>query len=171
MSEGIVTKPLMSKEALIKRIESSYNELQLAYQSFDEVAMLDPLGEGDWAIKDILAHIASWEDILVRFHIGGEPFEQVIELDGARYRETTFDEVNDHLYERYKELSLEHAKALLEETHARVIKVLDSFPEDQLHQAHPQLSIGEYSSLNWIDYIVANTYEHYEEHLASLLKS
>ncbi len=168
MSEGVVTKPLMSKAALIQRISHTYSELQSAFEDFDEVAMATPIGNGDWTYKDILAHVASWEDILVRFHIGGEPFDQVLEMEGAIYRQTTFDEVNEHLNKRNKGLSVEEAKSFLNETHARVLEVLDSFPEDQLHQGHPQLSTGEYVSLNWIDYIIANTYEHYEEHLSTL---
>lgn len=168
MSEGVVTKPLMSKEALIQRIKRTYSELQAAFQSFDEAAMARAIGDGDWTYMDIMSHIASWEDILVRFHMGGEPFDKVIGMEGAQYRETTFDEVNDHLHQKHKDLTAEQAKAFLGETHARVLKVLDSFPEDQLHQGHPQLSIGEYAALNWIDYIIANTYEHYEEHLTTL---
>jgi hypothetical protein len=168
MSEGVKTKPLMGKGALIKRVESAFNELQRNFQSFDEDGLSEPIGGGTWTYKDILTHIACWEDILVRFHLGGEPFDQVIGMEGAQYRITTFDEVNDHLFARYKDLTAEEANAFLETTHAQVLEALDAFPEDQLHQGHLRLSIGEYASLNWIDYIAANTYEHYEEHMGTL---
>ena len=87
---------------------------------------------------------------------------------GAVYRVTSYDEINAHLHARYKDMAPADVRRLLQETHARLVAALEAFPEDQLHQPHPGLSIGEASSLNWIDYIAANTYEHVEEHLAEL---
>ena len=168
MSEDAKTKPLMSKAALQKRIEDAHRELQRTVGAFDDEAMSKLVGEGDWTLKDVLAHIAGWEQILLKFHLGGEPFDQVIALKGAKYRVTSFDEVNAHLHRRYQALSAQETLRFLSDTHAQVMAALESFPEDQLHQPHPQLSTGASASINWADYIAANTYEHYEEHLASL---
>jgi hypothetical protein len=168
MSEDAKTKPLMTKEALLKRIDQAFTELQRVTRSFDAEAAAKPLGESAWTFKDILLHIAGWEEIFVRFHHGGEPLDQVIVMEGAEYRVTSFDAINEHLFMLNQALSLDQAKARLEETHQRLLEILEAFPEQNLHQAHPRLSTGKAASLNWIDYIAANTYEHYEEHLAGI---
>lgn len=171
MTEGIKTKPLMSKDALLRRIGEAYEELQRVVNALDENSISQSIGGGEWTVKDLLAHLASWEDILVRFHIGGLAFDEVIGMEGAVYRHTPYDEINEHLFMRHQGLTFEAAMGYWTEIHSRLLGELDVFPEDQLHQPHPQLSSGKAAGLNWIDYIVANTYEHYEEHLASLLKS
>ena len=168
MSEYAKTKPLMTKEALLNRIESAFSELQKVVGSFDEAAMIKPLGQSAWSLKDALTHIASWEEILVRFHLGGEPFDEVIEMEGAQYRITSYDDINEHLFKRFQSLSVDEARAYLLESHKRVLAALEAFAEEQLHRPHPVLSTGEAESVTWIDYITANTYEHYEEHIAEL---
>lgn len=167
MSENARTKPLMTKAALMSRIECAFDAFQRVVETYSAEAMTQPLKHGGWSIKDTLAHLAGWETILLKFHLGGESFDQVIGLKGAEYRIISFDTVNDHLHERYQGLSAEQAHQFLRDTHIRLMSELENFPEDQLHQPHPGLSIGEYASLNWIDYVAANTYEHFEEHLAT----
>ena len=161
------TKPLPGKTALLRRIESDFEEILEAANTFDDQD-LKRSASAQWTIKDTLAHIASWEEILLRFHMDGEPFDQVIGLPGARYRETTFEQINAHLQKVNQGLSASEVRRKLRDTHAALIEALATFPEDQLHQPHPKLSTGEAAGLCWIDYIAANTYEHYEEHLPAL---
>jgi hypothetical protein len=168
MSEESKTKPLMTKKALMDRIELGFTELQRLARSLDAEAAAKPHGEGAWTVKDMLLHIADWEEIFVRFHLGGEPLDEVIGMEGAEYRVTSFDVINDHLFKRNQAFSLDQVKARLEETHQRFLEVLKTFPEEDLHQPHPRLSTGEAANLNWIDYIAANSYEHYQEHMAGI---
>ena len=160
------TKPLMTKEALVEQIREAHQALLQYTQGLSDEELVAPAGGGTWSWKDTLAHIAAWEQILVHFHIEGKPFDEVLGMDGARYRMTSFDVVNQHLYELYKDLSVDEVKVLCLEAHERVLAALDEFPEEFLHQPHPELSTGEAASVHWIEYIAANTYEHYEEHLA-----
>jgi hypothetical protein len=160
------TKPLMTKAALLQRIEAAYSLLLQSYKLDSKDKNSSTAQEGKWSVKDTLAHIAGWEQILVRFHLSGQALEDVIQMEGAQYRVTSFDEINEHLYHRFAELTHEQVEKLLADSHNQVLEALEAFPEDQLHLPHPRLSVGEAASLNWIDYIAANTYEHYEEHLS-----
>jgi len=165
MADDAKTKPLMTKAALIERVKEAFETLSNYIDSLSEKDLQEPIGGGTWSWVDTIAHIASWEQILVRFHIGGEPFDQVIEMEGAKYRITSYDTVNEHLFKRYHGLSAHDVKTLINESHKIVQAAIESFPEDQLHQPHPLLSTGDAAGVNWIDYIAANTFEHYEEHL------
>jgi hypothetical protein len=162
------TKPLMGKASLLMRIEAAFKAVLDVLEERDDPALLEAVGSGGWTLKDSLAHIAAWERILLEFHMGGEAFETVIGLDGAVYRVTPYDVINAHLHARYKNMPPGEVRRLVLDTHARLITALENFPEDELYQPHPALSVGEAARLNWIDYITANTYEHYEEHLAEL---
>lgn len=165
MTEDAKTKPLMTKATLIEHIGEAYEALALLIQELSDQEMMEPIGDGTWSWKDTLAHIAAWEQILVRFHIGGEPFDQVIEMEGVQYGITSFDDINEHLFQTYRKLSIEETRSFMKEAHAQAMLAVESFPEDELHQLHPRLSKGPSATVTWIDYIAANTYEHYEEHL------
>jgi hypothetical protein len=165
MAEDAKTKPLMTKATLMEHIGEAYEALTLFIQDLSDQEMMEPIGEGTWSWKDTLAHIAAWEQILVHFHIEGKPFDEVLGMEGAQYRITSYDEVNEHLYRLYEKLSTDEVKVLIFESHERVLAALEDFPEEQLHQPHPLLSTGDAAGVNWIDYIAANTFEHYEEHL------
>ncbi len=162
------TKPLMGKAALLARIQRAYEPVQRLIEDGEDQALLEAVGSGGWTLKDSLAHLAAWETILLDFHMGDKSFAAVTGFEGAVYRVTSFDDINAHLHARYREMTPADIRNFVKETHARLLATLEAFPEDQLHQPHPGLSVGEASRLNWIDYITANTYEHLEEHLAEL---
>ncbi len=162
------TKPLMGKAALLGRIQDTFEVVLQKLNQSDDLALLVTVGSGGWTVKDALAHIAAWERILFDFHIAGKPFDLVTGLRSAEYRVTSFDEVNAHLYNRFKDLSPADVRQLVLDTHHELMAVLEAFPEEDLYQPHPELSTGEAAQLTWFDYIAANTYEHYEEHLAEL---
>jgi hypothetical protein len=139
-----------------------------AFNSLDPEAALQTLPGHSWSAKDVLAHLAAWEGILLRFHLGGQTFEQATGLSGAQYRLTPFDRVNDHLHARLQGCSLHQAIEMSDNVHAELMQELQAFPAEDLFQPHPSLSVGEAAGVRWIDYIAANTYEHFEEHLAAL---
>jgi hypothetical protein len=162
------TKPLMGKDALLRRIQGAFEAVVQTLDQLDDLALMEAVGSGGWTVKDSLAHIAAWERILLEFHLTGTPFDVVTGLRGAEYRVTSYEKINTHLNARYKDLSPAEVRQLVLGTHDELMAVLEEFPEDDLYQPHPKLSVGEAAGLNWIDYIAANTFEHFEEHLAEL---
>ena len=50
----------MDKASTLKRVQSGFDELLAAIDKLDDDAMSRRF-YGDWAVKDILAHIAGWQ--------------------------------------------------------------------------------------------------------------
>ncbi|NIM06228.1 MAG: ClbS/DfsB family four-helix bundle protein [Armatimonadetes bacterium] len=150
------------------KIQDTYSSLMQTIAGLDEETAAARPGEAEWSIKDILAHISAWEAILLRFHIGGEPFEEVVGLEGARYRATPFDVLNDHFYHRYRDLSFQEVAALLRDTHEDLLVALEALEEKELFKPHSWLQSGAVESGPLIDYVAGNTYEHYLEHQAAV---
>jgi hypothetical protein len=157
-----------SKQALLAKIEDGFNALMRVSESLDDRTMLANVGEGEWSVKDHLAHIAAWEEILLHFHIGGEPFETVIGVPGALYRVTSYDLLNEHLHRRHKDLTSGEVIARLKAGHEAVMGALDRMTEDELAQPRAWLDTPEAPSGPMAQYIARNTYEHYAEHLATI---
>ncbi len=51
----------MTKDELIKKIETEWDNLQAALDGLTEEQMHQPGVVGEWSIKDILAHITAWQ--------------------------------------------------------------------------------------------------------------
>lgn len=98
----------MTKEETLDRLAESRRALHQAIEGLSEEEMTQVKVEGVWAIKDVLGHIASWEETclepLQRYADGG-PFEvQVIEdylswndEQAARKRDVPLDVILDEL--------------------------------------------------------------------------
>lgn len=153
---------------LLLKIKDEYKGLYGTVANLDAETLSNSLGEGEWTIKDILAHIAAWEDVLVRFHIQAQPFDQVIGLEGADYWEASEDEVNEHFYQAHRDWTGERVLSYLQATHENLIKALEALPEDRLGEptAHPGLDPRTLSPL--VDYVIGNTTDHYQEHYATI---
>ncbi len=73
----------MTKEETLARLAESRQTLHQAIEGLSEEEMTQPQVEGVWTIKDVLGHIASWEETCLeplRRYADGGPFEvKVIE--------------------------------------------------------------------------------------------
>src|SRR5438309_1481962 len=54
-----------SKEELIRLIEDSHAELEGTIALLRHEQTTEPLLEGGWSVKDVLAHVAAWHDLTV----------------------------------------------------------------------------------------------------------
>ncbi|MCJ7718248.1 MAG: ClbS/DfsB family four-helix bundle protein [Anaerolineales bacterium] len=156
------------KMDMLKRIEKSYLEIMNYVSALNEDTILERAGSDQWSIKDILAHLAAWEEILLRFHIAGESFEDVVGNPEIRYQVTPFDKVNQHLYEVYKEWTLEEVKEFSEGIHNKLIVRLAQLTIDELRAPPTSLKSMDSDPGELNNYIAGNTYKHYLEHLETI---
>lgn len=82
---------------------------------------------GEWSVKDMLAHVATWEEEALKYLplvlAGGRP---------PRYASYGgIDAFNARMTEAKRGLSLAEVQRLLVETHRQLIAYLQSVPEEQ----------------------------------------
>jgi uncharacterized damage-inducible protein DinB len=98
----------MTKEEVLARLAESRQTLHQAIEGLSEEEMTQPQVEGVWTVKDVLGHIASWEETCLeplRRYADGGPFEvEVIEdyivwnnEQAARKRDIPLDTILDEL--------------------------------------------------------------------------
>ena len=157
-----------SKQALLMKIDGGFQALLRSSESLSDPTAIASSMEDEWSVKDHLAHIAAWEEILLRFHIGGEPFETVVGVPAARYRVTSYDTINEHLHDRDKSMTPAEVMARLKTGHAAVMSALGGMTDEDLARPRAWLDAPDGPSGPMAQYIAWNTYEHYEEHLATI---
>jgi len=84
---------------------------------------------GDWSVRDILAHVSTWEEEALT-HLplileGGTPPRYSVRYGGI-------DAFNARMTEQKASLSLAAVRRQLDETHRRLIDFIQRAPEDQL---------------------------------------
>jgi DinB superfamily len=130
---------------------------------FPESAWETPGACGVWSVKDIIAHLASYEqvlvDILTTFTNGGPTptLNTYIELGG---------QFNDSEVSRRKEKTMQEVLAELNDAYAQTMSLIVKIPPETLRQAGTLPWYGMDYSLD--DVIVYMYYGHKREHSAQI---
>jgi hypothetical protein len=91
--------------------------------------MLEPGVTGAWSVRDIIAHVTTWDEEALK-HLplvlkGGKPPRYSLTYGGI-------DAFNALMTEQKKDLSLPEVLRQMNDTHRRVLNLIESAPESQL---------------------------------------
>jgi hypothetical protein len=146
----------VDRRQLFKRLEKSWTAFHESYAGLSESRLLEPGVSGDWSVRDILAHVTTWEEEALKYLplllAGGKPPRYSVEYGGI-------DAFNALMTERKKNLSLSDVRKQQDDTHQRLIAFLQTAPEDQL------LIETRFRRRLRLD-----TYSHYPKHAAAIWK-
>ena len=134
----------------LERIDEEWRLLLDSAGHFTAEEQLLPNAVGDWTIKDLLGHIATWDDETVS---NMERFLQT----GERLSYEAVDQWNNAAAEGKRWLTAEQTWQDLQENHQRLIDYLNGVAEELL-------STGRYSQSQ----VLGETAVHYREHREDL---
>jgi hypothetical protein len=138
---------------LLNKLDTTWSAFRDSYADLPDSLLVEPGVMGNWSVKDILAHVTTWEEEALK-HL------PVILAGGRPPRYVTFggiDAFNAQMTERKRGLSLSEVRTQLDETHRRLVDYIQSAPEDQL--------TGE---TRFRRRIRLDTYGHYPEHAKAI---
>ena len=116
----------MNRAQLLGRLDAAWQDLIASYAGLPAARLIEPGVVGDWSIKDIVAHVTTWEDEALT-HLplvlaGGAPPRYAVQYGGL-------DAFNALMWERKRDLSLDEALRQRDETHRRLVDYLQGVPE------------------------------------------
>ena len=117
----------MDRRQLLGRIDSTWLALEDSYAGLPDARLVEPGVTGPWSVKDILAHVTTWEDEALKYL-------PLIATGGRPPRYVTFggiDAFNAMMTERKRGLSLAEVLEQLDDTHRRLLDVVRAAPEEQ----------------------------------------
>jgi hypothetical protein len=119
----------MNRPQLLKRLDTAWRALVSSYADMPDSELLRPGVTGAWSVKDIILHVASWEEeSLTHLPIvlaGGRPPRYSVTHGGI-------DAFNAQTTERNRNVSVGEAFRQRDETHRRLIAFIQTVPEDQI---------------------------------------
>lgn len=149
-----------SKQQLIDSIDETWLKL---WESVDAIGLpnrdlriqFDSVDAS--SVKDILAHLHGWHRLLLKW-IGTEP-DREIELPAKGFKWNETPELNQKIFEDWKDVEFSSVSRRLRLSHNRVLKFVKNLSETQL------LTAGQFA---WTkkhaisSYIAPNTTSHYK---------
>src|SRR3989442_2929095 len=115
------------KQRLLRRLDRAWAALKESCAGLSEPRLGEPGVSGDWSVKDVLAHVTTWEGEALR-HLplilaGGRPPRYV--------RYGGIDAFNAKMTEEKRGLSLSEVLRQLADTHGHLIDFVRRTPERQ----------------------------------------
>jgi len=151
----------MTKDELIKQIETEWDNLQAALDGLTEEQMHQPGVVGEWSIKDILAHITACQTLLIATLFKAEKGVTPDMTEGG----TTVDQQNEKFYREMKDRSFDQVWDDLDASYHQILSRLEGWKEKDLFDP---------KRFKWMqgqpfaEYIAGDSYEHYAEHAVQI---
>lgn len=146
----------MDRSQLLKRLDKAWQELRASYADLSDSELMEPRITGGWSVRDIIAHVTSWEEEalthLPLIFAGGQPPRYSVTYGGI-------DAFNAQTTEQKRNLSLSEVLLQRNDTHRQLIDFIQSAPEDQF--------IRETSFRRRLR---LDTYSHYPKHADAIRK-
>ena len=144
----------MDRRQLLRRLDAAWGAFEESYAGLSDAQLMKPGVTGDWSVRDILAHVTTWEEEALT-HLplvlaGGTPPRYSIRYGGI-------DAFNARMTKQKRSLSLSEVRAQLAATHGRLVDFIQSAPEHQL--------IGE---TRFRHRLRLDTYSHYPLHAVAI---
>ena len=119
----------MDRRQLLKRLDKAWVAFNESYAGLSDVHLMEPGVTGAWSVRDILAHVTTWEEEALK-HLplilkGGTPPRYSVRYGGI-------DAFNARMTEQRRSLSLAEVRAQLAATHGRLVDFVQGVPEHQL---------------------------------------
>ncbi len=119
----------MDRRQLLQRLDTAWGAFEESYAGLSDAQLMKPGVTGDWSVRDILAHVSTWEEEALT-HLplileGGAPPRYSVRYGGI-------DAFNARMTEQKASLSLAAVRRQLDGTHRRLIDFVRRTPEDQL---------------------------------------
>jgi hypothetical protein len=140
---------------LLKSLDAAWKAFQESYAGLSDSQMEEPGVVGDWSVKDMLAHVTTWEQEALRYL-------PLIMEGGSPPRYKTYggiDAFNARMTEEKRILPLSEVLLQLQEVHEQLVDFVANVPMEHLSsaaRARRRLRL--------------DTYAHYPEHTTAILE-
>lgn len=146
----------MNRQQLAMRLEKAWRDLEESYAGLSDSEMMTLGVTGEWSVRDILAHVTTWEEEALK-HLptilkGEKPPRYSITHGGI-------NAFNAQMTEQKKNLTLAEVRRQAQNTHRRLIEFIAGVREEQIRSDTP-----------FRHRLRLDTYSHYPKHAEAIRK-
>ncbi|MEZ4594372.1 MAG: ClbS/DfsB family four-helix bundle protein [Chloroflexota bacterium] len=146
-----------SKTDLLIAIEKERTALESYLETLTDEQLCAPGMVGEWSAKDVLAHLVAWEQMCLGWHYAGLRGETP-ELPAPGFKWNQTPQLNQQIYEKYRDSSLAEIMARFQTSHQEILWVIEGLTNETLFTAGQMAWTGK-NTLG--AYFVSATSSHY----------
>lgn len=159
-----------TKTDLLKAAITNYEKLNLLISELTEKELLTPFDfsndekkkEAHWKrdknLRDILIHLYEWHQLLLNWVESNKKGEAKPFIPEP-YNWKTYGDMNVEFFKKHQSTSLENAKSILQKSHIEVVKLAETFSNEELFSKGVYKWVGG-STLG--SYFISVTASHYD---------
>jgi hypothetical protein len=146
-----------NKAALLKSIHTERRLLEKILATLTRQEITQQGTVGAWSVKDVLAHLVAWEQLLLDWYEAGLQGKTPEPSPVGMNRKAT-DALNQQIFVRYQDRPLEDVLSGFQTSYQRIFTTCEAIPEEDLFAEERYAWTGK---LTLADYIAGNTCNHY----------
>ena len=120
-----------SKDDLLAAIERERAALERLLETLTSEQMTGPGIVGHWSVKDVLAHLAEWEQMCLGWHAAGLRGEiQPLPAPGFKWNQTP--QLNQQIYEKHRDRPLAEVLERFHASHREILQVIQGLSNEEM---------------------------------------
>ncbi len=160
----------MTKDKFLSTLRSERANWEALIAKVDVSRMTQPGVAGEWSLKDVLAHVAVYEEWT------GSVLEELMRgetktLDNGQPEDIDMEKRNARFFRENQHRSLQDVRTFSQQAFQHLLAVVQSLPEEDLISASPRfkhlLPVYWPNEPLW-EAIAGNSYEHYQQHIPDI---
>ncbi len=120
-----------TKDQILQESKKEHENLEKLLAGLTEEQMTQPGVVGEWAVKDVLAHLYEWEQMVMGW-LGASQRGETPAVPGQGFKWSQLPALNQRIYETYRALPLTEVLEMYRASHQKVTETIQSLPEEML---------------------------------------
>lgn len=120
-----------SKTDLLLAIEKEWGALQAVLDPLSPGAMTEPGIVGEWSVKDMLAHLLTWQRMVLRWYREGEQ-GLTPQLPAPGYKWNQIPQLNQQIYEHHRDRPLDDVVVHFHTSHGEMLALIEALSDEVL---------------------------------------
>ena len=147
-----------NKNALLETIEVERNALEQLLEELSADQMEESGVVGDWSVKDVVAHLLEWEQMVLRWHAAGLKGKvPVTPAEGFNWAQ--LPQLNQQIFEKHHNRPLAVIQKEFNTSFRKILKTIQGVSDEDL------FTRGRYAwtkNNTLVAYFISNTSSHYK---------
>jgi uncharacterized protein (TIGR03083 family) len=163
-----MSKPTTKSEVL-SEMRAEREALEALVAAAPPVKLVQPGALEGWSVKDTLLHLAAWEQMFLGWYRAGKAGQiPITPAEGYNWRQ--LNELNQAIYDKYRDLPLEQALARFHASYRELLETVEGMSEAEADTPGFYAWTKGHALAGWISSNAGNHYRWARKELSKGLK-
>jgi hypothetical protein len=120
-----------SKNEILETVQKERVALEDLLTTLTSEQMTQPNLIGEWAVKDVLAHLLEWEGMVMQWYETGKKGKTPA-VPSAQYNWGQLPALNQAIFLKHRDMPLKEIQKTFNTSYKKIMKTIESIPEKEL---------------------------------------